>query len=90
MELKKNITLSKGSKIKYQNLIKSQNQYPNTQLHDRSLSCVGSDNWNIVESGIKHYNQPGTGTSIKSGGNKLVLWTQNSPLSEMTRSCKCE
>ena len=30
----------------------------------------------------------GTGTSIKSGGIKLVLWDQISPLSEMMRSCK--
>jgi len=30
-----------------------------------------------------------TSTSIKSGGVKLVLWTQTSPLSEMRRSCKC-
>ena len=30
-----------------------------------------------------------TDTSIKSGGVKLVLWAQTSPLSEMMRSCKC-
>ena len=29
----------------------------------------------------------GTGTSIKSGGIKLALWTHTSPLSEMMRSC---
>jgi len=38
---------------------------PNTKIHDRSLSWLG------------------TGTSIKSGGVKLVLWTQTSPLSAM-------
>ena len=31
----------------------------------------------------------GTGTSIKSGGIKLVLWVQFFPLSEMMQSCKC-
>ena len=31
----------------------------------------------------------GTGTSITSGGIKLVLWVQTPPLSEMIRSCKC-
>jgi hypothetical protein len=31
----------------------------------------------------------GTGTSIKSGGIKLVLWVQFFPLSEMMLSCKC-
>ena len=30
-----------------------------------------------------------TDTSIKSGGVKLVVWAQTSPLSEMMRSCKC-
>jgi hypothetical protein len=30
----------------------------------------------------------GTGTSIKSGRVKLVLWTQTIPLSEMMQSCK--
>jgi hypothetical protein len=30
-----------------------------------------------------------TDTSIKSGGVKLVLWAQTSPLSEMMLSCKC-
>ena len=30
-----------------------------------------------------------TGTSIKCGGVKLVLWVQPSPLSEMMLSCKC-
>jgi hypothetical protein len=30
----------------------------------------------------------GTGTSIKRGGVKLVLWIQIFPLSEMMRSCK--
>ena len=29
-----------------------------------------------------------TGTSIRSGRVKLVLWAQTSPLSEMMRSCK--
>jgi len=29
----------------------------------------------------------GTGTSIKSGGVKLVLWGQTSPLCEMIQSC---
>jgi hypothetical protein len=37
---------------------------PNTQIHDRSLSCLG------------------TGTSIKSGRVKLILWAQASPLAE--------
>ena len=31
----------------------------------------------------------GMGTSIKSGGIKLVLLAQSYPLSEMMRSCKC-
>ena len=31
----------------------------------------------------------GTGTSIISGGVKLVLWAQSSPLSEMMTSYKC-
>ena len=31
----------------------------------------------------------GTDTSIKSGGVKLVLWAQTSPLIEMMQSCKC-
>ena len=31
----------------------------------------------------------GTGTSIESGGVKLVLWAQSTPLSEMMWSCKC-
>ena len=31
----------------------------------------------------------GTGISMKSGGNKLILFAKNFPLSEMTRSCKC-
>ena len=31
----------------------------------------------------------GTGTSIKSGGIKLVLWVQFSPVSEMMLSRKC-
>ena len=44
---------------------------PNTQLHDSSLSWLG------------------TGTSIKSGGVKRVLWTQTSSISEMMRSWKC-
>jgi hypothetical protein len=44
-------------KIKFDNL--------NTQIHDRSLSRLG------------------TGTSIKSGGIKLILWNQTSPLSEV-------
>jgi len=30
-----------------------------------------------------------TGTSIKGGGIKLVLWSQTSHLSEMMGSCKC-
>jgi hypothetical protein len=30
-----------------------------------------------------------TGTSIRSGVVRLVLLAQNSPLSEMMRSCKC-
>ena len=30
-----------------------------------------------------------TGTSIKSGGFKLALWDQTSPLSDMMRSCTC-
>ena len=34
---------------------------PNTQIHNRSLSWLG------------------TGTSIKSGGAKIVLWAQTSP-----------
>ena len=36
-----------------------------THIHDRSISCLGTD------------------TSMKSGGAKLVLWTQISPLSEI-------
>ena len=43
----------------------------NTQIHDRSFSCLG------------------TGTSIKSGGVKLVIWAQTSPLWEMMRSYTC-
>ena len=31
----------------------------------------------------------GTGSSIKSGRVKLVLWGQSTPLSEMTWPCKC-
>ena len=31
----------------------------------------------------------GTGTSIKRGGDILVLWAKISPLSEMMLSCKC-
>lgn len=31
----------------------------------------------------------GAGTSIKSGGVRLVLWTQNFPLSKMMRTCTC-
>ena len=38
---------------------------------------------------MAHFSWLGTGTSIKSGGIKLVLWAQTSPLSEMMRSCKC-
>ena len=30
-----------------------------------------------------------TRTSIKSGGVKIVLWSQTSPLSEMMRAYKC-
>jgi hypothetical protein len=46
---------------------------PNTQIHDRSLSSLGTD------------------TSINSGGVKLVLWIQTSPLSVMmwTWTCMC-
>ena len=44
---------------------------PNTQIHDNSLSCLG------------------TGTSIKSGGVKLILLAQTFPFSEMMWSCKC-
>jgi hypothetical protein len=32
---------------------------------------------------------PCTSTSIESGGVKLVLWAQSTPLSEMMWSCKC-
>ena len=32
----------------------------------------------------------GTGTSVKSGRVKLVLWTQTSPPCEIMMSCKCE
>ena len=31
----------------------------------------------------------GTGTSIKSGRVRLVLWAQTFPLSEMMGSCNC-
>jgi len=31
----------------------------------------------------------GTGTSIKSGGAKIILWVKVPLLSKRTRSCKC-
>jgi len=46
----------------------------------------------IVENTQIHdrsHSWPGTSTSIKSGEVKLFQWTQTSPLSEMTQSCKC-
>jgi hypothetical protein len=36
-----------------------------------------------------HFPRLNTGTSIKSGGVRLVLWTQTSRLIEIIRSCKC-
>ena len=44
---------------------------PNTYLHDRSLSWLG------------------TGTSIRSGGIKLLSWSQTSSPRDMMRPCKC-
>ena len=48
-----------------QSQIQNEIDAPNTQIHDRSLSLLG------------------TGSSIKSGGIKLVLWTKY--LSEIMR-----
>jgi hypothetical protein len=45
--------------------------YPNTQIHDHSLSWFDA------------------ATSIKSGGVKLIVCAQTSPLCEMMWSCKC-
>jgi hypothetical protein len=58
---------------------------PNTQIDDRSLSCVGNDTANTQI----HYRSLfwlGTGTSVKSGIVKLVSWAQTTLLSEMMRS----
>ena len=60
-------TVKSHSKIRYQNRRKRKNRYPNTQIHTKKCSL----SW------------LGIGTSIKGGGNKLVLWAQTSPLSEM-------
>ena len=63
-----------------------------------TVGTISKSNIKIVERGkINTTNTPihvhslsclGTGTSIKSGGVLLVLWTQTSPLSEMMWSCK--
>jgi hypothetical protein len=45
--------------------------------------------WNYTQIHDLSCSWIGTGTSIKSGGVKLILWSQTSPLSEMMRSCKC-
>ena len=75
---------------------------PNTQIDDRSLSCVGNDtpNTQIDDRSLScvgndtantqiHYRSLfwlGTGTSVKSGIVKLVSWAQTTLLSEMMRS----
>ena len=41
---------------------------------------------NIIDRSLSLH---GTGSSIKSGRVKLVLWGQSTPLSEMTLPCKC-
>ena len=42
----------------------------------------------MVERGDSSLSWLGTGTSIKSAGVKLVLWSQTSTLSDMMRPCK--
>ena len=59
-----------------------------------TVRTIPKSNWKIVKTdkiGISNtftFNA-WTGTSIKDGGVKLLQWTQTSPLSKMTRSCKC-
>ena len=57
----KNTTCTLSEQFRSQSRRKRHNLYPNTQIYNCSLSCLG------------------TGTLIKCGGTKLVLWTQTSP-----------
>ena len=44
---------------------------------------------NLLQIHDRSLSWPGTGTSIKSGRVKLVLWAQSFPFCEMMWSCKC-
>jgi hypothetical protein len=67
------------------------NKIKNQKYH--TVRTVPKSNRKIVESGkidtLNIHDRSlywlGTGTSIKSGGIKLISWDQTSPLSEMMR-----
>ena len=90
---------SVGKKFFYSKTLKKKklwnemkNEYYNVGIVPKSIrKIVETDPKSILLTHIhdRSLSWIGTGTSIKSGGVKLVLWTQTSILSDIKRSCKC-